>query len=70
MVTGVPTGAVDAGAAEMLTAEQTGFNVYWKALNASYAFGLLRSRAQTENRYDPAALPALVHLIVGMAEYV
>jgi hypothetical protein len=58
MLTGVPTEAVEAGDAEALIAEQGVIvSVYWKALKASYLFGLLPevpwllvSRAQTENR--------------------
>jgi hypothetical protein len=58
MLTGVPTVAVEAGDAEALIAEQGVIvSVYWKALKASYMFGLvpnvpglLVSRAQTEKR--------------------
>jgi hypothetical protein len=59
IVTGVPTVAVEAGDAEALIAEHGGVVVsaYWKALKASYLFGLvpevpglLASRAQTEKR--------------------
>jgi hypothetical protein len=59
MLTGVPPEAVETGDAEALIAEQGGVVVstYWKALKASYLFGLvpevpglLASRAQTEKR--------------------
>jgi hypothetical protein len=59
MLTAAPTVAVEAGDAEALIAEHGGVVVsaYWKALKASYLFGLvpevpglLASRAQTEKR--------------------
>jgi hypothetical protein len=58
MLTGVPTEAVETGDAEALIPEQGVIvSVYWKALKASYLFGLLpkvpgllASRAQTEKR--------------------
>jgi hypothetical protein len=58
MLTGVPAVAVEGGEAEALIAEQGEIvSTYWKALKASYVFGLVpevpglpASRAQTENR--------------------
>jgi len=76
MVTVVPTPVVEGGADEEVIAVQgKAVSVYWNALKASYVLGavpnvprLAASRTQTENRYEPAGLPAVLHMKVELME--
>jgi hypothetical protein len=75
MVTALPTIALREGALDTLTAEQIGVSLNWKALKASYLFGVVPKTpgppallAQAEIRYVPAGLAVLLNLKFGLDE--
>ena len=69
IVTVAPLAADEAGETfTLMPVHAATVSEYWNALKASYEAPLAASRAHTEKRYEPAALPAVFHVNAGLAE--